>query len=554
MMAAKCGADTITACEAFKPIAKCAVQIIKENGFEDKIQLIRKRSTKMIVGKDGDMSKRANILVTEVFDTELIGEGALSTFRHAHEVLLEEDSIVVPHKGTVWAQVIESFKVCNWNRVKPIKNGKVLVDTPSTIQACSGAAAVHDMQLSRLPRDTFVPLLPAQPIFKFDWSGKKPLLNNEKVSLLTQPIKSGTAHAIFMWWDLNMDTDNQILYKLFYKIPSKHNYNCYIAVIKRNVIDCQRPECNCWAHIAYSRTRIGQLNDTVRNQRYVKALQKKVTPNSVCLCVTDGCLLALVIAKLGAKVFLLEQNFLSRRTMEMFVQVNELSDRIKIVESVDDLPEASEIDFIFGEPYFLSSIVPWENLRFWYLTSKYPSSISRMPVMATIRAVAVEFKDLQKIRAPLGTCEGFDLSSFDKLIQISSEKSDNPVEAQPLWEYPCKALSSAFDIIKLDLTQNVNFNKRERITGEIPILDSGTCNGIAIWVDWQLDSDLSVSCGPIEEIVPSKRVSWDPYTRQGVHLFRTVSNVTKKSTLSWSFTFLPQNGEVEFKFNIVTND
>lgn len=260
--------------------------------------------------------------------------------------------------------------------------------------------------------------------------------------------------------------------------------------------DCQRPECNCWAHIAYSRTRIGQLNDTIRNQRYVKALQKKITPNSVCLCVSDGCLLALVIARLGAKVFLLEQNFLSRRTMEMFVQVNELSDRIKIVESVNGLPEASEIDFIFGEPYFLSSIVPWENLRFWYLASKYPSSISRMPVIATIRAVAVEFKDLQKIRAPLGTCEGFDLSSFDKLIQVgfissflsffiiykikkrlvfyfqmSSEKSDNPVEAQPLWEYPCKALSSAFDIIKLDLIRNVNFNKHKRVTGEIPILE-----------------------------------------------------------------------------------
>ena len=32
---------------------------------------------------------RANILVTEVFDTELIGEGALSTFKHAHAHLLE---------------------------------------------------------------------------------------------------------------------------------------------------------------------------------------------------------------------------------------------------------------------------------------------------------------------------------------------------------------------------------------------------------------------------------------------------------------------------------
>lgn len=109
MMAAKCGADSITACEvnkfinyydiicilylyiiqAFTPMAKCAIKIIQENGFEDKIKLIHKRSTKMTIGKNGDMVKKANILVTEVFDTELIGEGALSTFRHAHENLLE---------------------------------------------------------------------------------------------------------------------------------------------------------------------------------------------------------------------------------------------------------------------------------------------------------------------------------------------------------------------------------------------------------------------------------------------------------------------------------
>ena len=37
----------------------------------------------------GDMLHRANILVTEMFDTELIGEAALSTFIHAHKELLE---------------------------------------------------------------------------------------------------------------------------------------------------------------------------------------------------------------------------------------------------------------------------------------------------------------------------------------------------------------------------------------------------------------------------------------------------------------------------------
>lgn len=70
-------------------MAKCAATIIRENGFEKVIKLIQKRSTNLTVGENGDLPQRANILVTEVFDTELIGEGALSTFNHAHKFLLE---------------------------------------------------------------------------------------------------------------------------------------------------------------------------------------------------------------------------------------------------------------------------------------------------------------------------------------------------------------------------------------------------------------------------------------------------------------------------------
>lgn len=75
IMAARCGADTITACEAFKPMAECCLKILQRNGVADKIKVIPKRSTDLIVGEDGDLKEKANILVTEVFDTELIGEG-----------------------------------------------------------------------------------------------------------------------------------------------------------------------------------------------------------------------------------------------------------------------------------------------------------------------------------------------------------------------------------------------------------------------------------------------------------------------------------------------
>lgn len=37
----------------------------------------------------GDMQTKANILVTELFDTELIGEGALPSYEHAHQNLVQ---------------------------------------------------------------------------------------------------------------------------------------------------------------------------------------------------------------------------------------------------------------------------------------------------------------------------------------------------------------------------------------------------------------------------------------------------------------------------------
>lgn len=74
-MAAKLGADSIVACEAFKPMAECCLKILEHNKVADKIKVVPKSSLQLTVGEDGDLPKKANILVTEVFDTELIGEG-----------------------------------------------------------------------------------------------------------------------------------------------------------------------------------------------------------------------------------------------------------------------------------------------------------------------------------------------------------------------------------------------------------------------------------------------------------------------------------------------
>uniref|UniRef100_A0A914RCP8 Uncharacterized protein n=1 Tax=Parascaris equorum TaxID=6256 RepID=A0A914RCP8_PAREQ len=75
----------VTAVEVFKPMADCAKKIISASNYSSIIELISSRSTDLSFE---DMNAKPNIIVAEVFDTELIGEGALRTFKEAHQKLV----------------------------------------------------------------------------------------------------------------------------------------------------------------------------------------------------------------------------------------------------------------------------------------------------------------------------------------------------------------------------------------------------------------------------------------------------------------------------------
>ena len=48
---------------------------------------------------------RSSYIIFKVFDTELIGEGAIGTYNHANQDLLTPDRIVVPGRARMYAQV-----------------------------------------------------------------------------------------------------------------------------------------------------------------------------------------------------------------------------------------------------------------------------------------------------------------------------------------------------------------------------------------------------------------------------------------------------------------
>ncbi len=94
MMAASLGAARVTSCEAEPLIAATAEQVIAANGLAQAIAVVAKRSDQLSVG--AELPERADLLVTETFSSELLGENAIASIEDAKRRLLAPGARVIP--------------------------------------------------------------------------------------------------------------------------------------------------------------------------------------------------------------------------------------------------------------------------------------------------------------------------------------------------------------------------------------------------------------------------------------------------------------------------
>lgn len=106
MLAARAGAKHVYTCENQPLIAATARRVIAANGLSDRITVLSKWSHEIILGLD--MPEPADIVISEIVDTVLLGEGALSTLKHAMGVLAKPGARAIPEQGTLMAQLVES--------------------------------------------------------------------------------------------------------------------------------------------------------------------------------------------------------------------------------------------------------------------------------------------------------------------------------------------------------------------------------------------------------------------------------------------------------------
>lgn len=72
----------------------------------------------------------------------------------------------MPHRATVYAQLVESELLWSWAQLQPLQVGGSRLLPPPDVALCAGAHAVCDVQLSQVSPESFTPLGPLCTMFR----------------------------------------------------------------------------------------------------------------------------------------------------------------------------------------------------------------------------------------------------------------------------------------------------------------------------------------------------------------------------------------------------
>lgn len=476
--------------ECFMPMAKCAQRVIKRNQYHDCIQVFEQRSDQRGVIPE---EEKADLLITELFDTELIGEGALGAYRHALKSLMKPNCLAVPSKARVWIQLVCSEMLFKHHQLKEMKITRrdeklVTITPPKEVLSCSASNQLHDLQLSQLTPGVDLQLISEPQIaFEFDFTDMNRLKLDDSVALpitLTNDVNRGRISVLF-WWDLFMDWEGEIVLSCAPywahpsglprdQIPWREHWLQAVYHPSANVNDVTARTgdvihvqashdefsfafdldkktsifCECGVHNHMSRQRLSLVNDTKQMVKYMDAVEDVFAAhqnnNLNLLYLGDQSYLPLLIAKCFDgrydNLYCLAKTAAARDFYTAFIAANNIN-KLYLFENIDDIHSDVLFDAVIGEPYFSNVDLPWDLLHFWYLVTKLPTwrlneNALIVPNRVTVNAIPVEFAHLWKIRAPVGQTQGEHLScrpSHFFHLCSRSQASTSPTSTVSCW-------------------------------------------------------------------------------------------------------------------------
>ncbi|KAH9777285.1 protein arginine N-methyltransferase 1.6 [Citrus sinensis] len=555
----------VTACESYLPMVKLMKKVLHVNGMGRNIKVINKRSDELEVGVDID--SRADILVSEILDSELLGEGLIPTLQHAHDRLLVENPLTVPYRATTYGQFNLSIR---------------------------GLLATWSLFNSEKLSEPF-------KIFEFDF-WKRPDSHGE-TELQIKSTDDGRVHAVVSWWVLQLDREGTIFYSTaprWISLPihkstgnwCDHWKQCVWFIPGKGMSICKGEEL--LFHALHTETSVSyelksQIPITDERQHNLNAkdfqlalpperiaiygdgewrlsmvmamrnaLQGRVQP--LCVVADDSVFLTICVARLSKTAHVLSLlpglGDKGAQYLRTVADPNCFSiDRVEILQkgkkclTMDDTQQ-KKVDLLIGEPYYFGNdgMLPWQNLRFWKERSKLDPVLSKeviiMPFKGILKACAIFCPDIWNSRRSLSKIEGFDHAVVNTSLGACGDlpaPKDGP--CLPFFTWQCgeiKKLSNVFTVMEFDFSKPISPCQGKV---QVEFTEPGLCHGFALWIDWVLDSENSI----VISTGPDKR-----YWKQGVKLmakpvavgFEESGRTDLCSSTLVEASFDPSNGEL----------
>lgn len=198
MMAARAGAAKVVTCEVLPAIAELAKDVIANNGYDDRIDVVVKKSTQLRVGTD--LPDKADVFVSELVNVGLLAPNMISVIRHARENLVKPEGRIIPQGAHVYGVLLQCDHLARINPVRAIAGFDM---SPMDRMRSPGYAQID------LAADPHVRLSEAFDAFTFDFRSDLNEVGRHVIEVTAT--EAGLCHGIAFWFDLNMD--DKIVYR-----------------------------------------------------------------------------------------------------------------------------------------------------------------------------------------------------------------------------------------------------------------------------------------------------------------------------------------------------
>ncbi|KAK7330757.1 hypothetical protein VNO77_24956 [Canavalia gladiata] len=610
MMAARAMGDEgrVTACESYLPMVKLMKKVLRLNGMEGRIKVINKRSDELNVGLD--MPSRAHVLVSEILDSELLGEGLIPTLQHAHDNLLVENPLTVPFRATTYGQLVESTFLWQLHDLHSNEAGAsdgIHLTPPGLDGVLSVKHQQYAMHCDPI-LDEMKLLSEPFKIFEFDF-WKRPESYGE-TELCIKATNNGRVHAVVSWWVLQLDCEGTIYYSTAPRwissptIPGPvdwcdHWKQCVWFVPGGGISIFEGEEIHLHAthtetSISYNLDARGPTTEIFQHRLITRDLQLVLPPERaaiygdkgwrllmlkavqsvlqgrvrpLCLVADDSVFLPLLVSQLleATHVMSLLPGLKERglKYLQAAAHANGLSPNcVEVLEKrVKQLTmhdtHQKKVDLLIAEPFYVGhdGMLPWQNLRFWKDRTTLDYILSEdalvVPSKGILRACAISLPDLWRSRCCLSEIEGFDHSVVNATLGACGHlpnQEEGP--CLPFFVWQCgefDVLSETFDVMEFDFSKQICQCQGK---SQVKFIKAGVCHGFVLWIDWVMDLQNSVviSTGPDNR-----------YWKQGVKLLgtpRTVGPQRSRNVQACCSAFLeasfnPLKGDLKIKLDFL---